>query len=277
MKKEKEKEEHNGLTPAQRKLPPKLQAAILKNKKGKKHMDADDADLENPEKADLDDDGELSSYEKKRGKAVEDAMKESKKNCGMYMDKDADNDLENPDKADLDDDGEISSYEKKRGKAIEKSMKKGKKCSCGCESAEDCTCGDKKENRWPGLSLPNFNEWMRWKNKINEAEGTVGGANQGIFGVTGDENHPYEPRRGPDVYYSSGHSDEQIQALYRKAKQALNDFQDYAQAMARKGDLSPMHALDALYDGLAKGPDGRSAHHAEGLGAFPRTGYTPRR
>jgi hypothetical protein len=31
--------------------------------------------LENPEKADLDDDGELSSYEKKRGKAIEKAMK----------------------------------------------------------------------------------------------------------------------------------------------------------------------------------------------------------
>jgi len=31
-------------------------------------------ELENPEKADLDDDGELSSYEKKRGKAIEKAM-----------------------------------------------------------------------------------------------------------------------------------------------------------------------------------------------------------
>lgn len=34
-----------------------------------------DEELENPEKADLDDDGELSAYEKKRGKAVEKAMK----------------------------------------------------------------------------------------------------------------------------------------------------------------------------------------------------------
>ncbi len=32
-------------------------------------------ELENPEKADLDKDGELSSYEKKRGKAIEKAMK----------------------------------------------------------------------------------------------------------------------------------------------------------------------------------------------------------
>ena len=32
-------------------------------------------ELENPEKADLDDDGKLSGYEKKRGKAIEKAMK----------------------------------------------------------------------------------------------------------------------------------------------------------------------------------------------------------
>ncbi len=275
MKKDKHKEESSGLTPAQRKLPPKLQAAILKNKKGQKHMDADDADLENPEQADLDDDGELSSYEKKRGKAIEDAMEESKKNCGMYMDKD--DDVENEDKADLDKDGKLSSYEKARGKAIEKSMKKGKKCSCGCDSAEDCTCGDKKESRWPGLSLPNFNEWMKWRTNLQEADDTsVGGANQGIFGVTGDEGHPYAPRRGPDVYYTGGHSDEQIQALFQKAKQALADIQDYAQAMAGKGDLAPMHALDAFYEGLAKGPKGLGAKHAAGLGAFPKTGYIPR-
>ena len=34
-----------------------------------------DDDLENPDKADLDDDGKLSGYEKKRGKAIEKAMK----------------------------------------------------------------------------------------------------------------------------------------------------------------------------------------------------------
>tara|TARA_Y100000592_G_scaffold19944_1_gene30598 strand:+ start:180 stop:605 length:426 start_codon:yes stop_codon:yes gene_type:complete len=34
-----------------------------------------DDELENPDKADLDDDGELSAYEKKRGKAIEKAMK----------------------------------------------------------------------------------------------------------------------------------------------------------------------------------------------------------
>lgn len=267
----KEKEEHNGLTPAQRKLPPKLQAEILKNKKGKKHVDADDADLENPEKADLDDDGELSSYEKKRGKAVEDAMKESKKNCGMYMDKDSDNDLENPDKADLDDDGKLSGYEKARGKAIQKAMKKEKKCSCGCESAKDCTCGDKKESRWPGLSLPNFNEWMRWKNEINEAEGTVGGADQGVFGVTGNPKYPYAPKRGPDLYYSGGHSEEQIAQLFEKARGALRDFQDYAQAMAMKGDLAPIKGLEAMYEALAT----EGGHHAEGLTAGSRKPYKP--
>tara|TARA_Y100001937_G_C6993168_1_gene273042 strand:+ start:52 stop:498 length:447 start_codon:yes stop_codon:yes gene_type:complete len=35
----------------------------------------EDDELENPEKADLDDDGKLSGYEKKRGKAIEKAMK----------------------------------------------------------------------------------------------------------------------------------------------------------------------------------------------------------
>ena len=40
------------------------------NRKDKK-----EDELENPEKADLDDDGELSGYEKKRGKAIEKAMK----------------------------------------------------------------------------------------------------------------------------------------------------------------------------------------------------------
>ena len=35
----------------------------------------EDDGLENPEKADLDDDGKLSGYEKKRGKAIEKAMK----------------------------------------------------------------------------------------------------------------------------------------------------------------------------------------------------------
>ena len=34
----------------------------------------EDDELENPEKADLDDDGKLSGYEKKRGKAIEKAM-----------------------------------------------------------------------------------------------------------------------------------------------------------------------------------------------------------
>ena len=170
MKKD-EKEESNGLTAGQKKLPPKLQAAILKSKgKKKKHTD-EDGDLDNPEKADLDHDGELSSYEKKRGKAIEKAMKgkhdidEGKKHCGMYMDKDEDGDLDNPEKADLDNDGKLSSYEKKRGKAIEKSMK-GEKCSCG-KKPEDCTCDheeeEKDENHWSGRSLPTFQEWLQWR------------------------------------------------------------------------------------------------------------------
>ena len=35
----------------------------------------DEEGLENPDKADLDDDGKLSKYEKKRGKAIEKSMK----------------------------------------------------------------------------------------------------------------------------------------------------------------------------------------------------------
>ena len=35
----------------------------------------DEDKLENPDKADLDDDGKLSKYEKRRGKAIEKAMK----------------------------------------------------------------------------------------------------------------------------------------------------------------------------------------------------------
>ena len=42
--------------------------------------------LKNPEKADLDNDGELSFYEKARGKAIEENMRESKQVGGMMMD-----------------------------------------------------------------------------------------------------------------------------------------------------------------------------------------------
>ena len=42
--------------------------------------------LKNPEKADLDNDGKLSSYEKARGKAIEENMRESKQVGGMMMD-----------------------------------------------------------------------------------------------------------------------------------------------------------------------------------------------
>ena len=42
--------------------------------------------LQNPEKADLDNDGKLSSYEEARGKAIEENMRESKQVGGMMMD-----------------------------------------------------------------------------------------------------------------------------------------------------------------------------------------------
>lgn len=87
-----DKKESNGLTPAQKKLPPKLQAAILKSKgKSKKHMDADDEgdNIKNKEKADLDNDGKLSSYEKARGEAIESSMKKEKGcSCGCDDPKD---------------------------------------------------------------------------------------------------------------------------------------------------------------------------------------------
>ena len=43
-------------------------------------------ELQNPEKADLDNDGKLSSYEEARGKAIEENMRESKQVGGMMMD-----------------------------------------------------------------------------------------------------------------------------------------------------------------------------------------------
>ena len=43
-------------------------------------------ELQNPEKADLDNDGELSSYEEARGKAIEENMREPKQVGGMMMD-----------------------------------------------------------------------------------------------------------------------------------------------------------------------------------------------
>ena len=46
----------------------------------------DGGKLQNPEKADLDNDGELSSYEEARGEAIEENMRESKQVGGMMMD-----------------------------------------------------------------------------------------------------------------------------------------------------------------------------------------------
>lgn len=77
------KKTNNKLTPAQEKLPQELKDAILNSKKNKKTKNKDDHnDHEiNKEKADLDGDGELSSYEKKRGKAIQKAIKEKDCDC----------------------------------------------------------------------------------------------------------------------------------------------------------------------------------------------------
>ena len=44
-----------------------------------KQKELEEAGLKNPEKADLDDDGELSGYEKARGAAIEKEMNEEEK------------------------------------------------------------------------------------------------------------------------------------------------------------------------------------------------------
>jgi hypothetical protein len=236
------KEKSEGLTDAQKKkLPPALLAAMSKKKSGKKHMDADDEGLDHPEKADLDKDGKLSSYEKKRAKAIEDAMDDdddddNKKKCGMYMDKDDEEEEEE------------------------------EECTCGCDDPKDCTCGDKKESRWTGSSLPTFNEWLKWRNNINEKE-------EGVFGVTGNPAYPYAARRGPDVSYNqsaANMNDDQVMEIFRKAKAGLDAFSAYAQMMAMRGDMAGMEARDAAYEALAKG------QHPEGFGAFKKTGYTGR-
>ena len=238
------KEKNNGLTAAQKRLPPALQAAIAKKNGGKKNKDTDDEDLKHPEKADLDEDGKLSRYEKKRAKAIEDAMDDdedededdNKKKCGMYMDKDDEEEEE-------------------------------EECTCGCDDPKDCTCGDKKESRWTGSSLPTFNEWLKWRNNINEV------GEEGVFGRTGNPAHPYAPKRGPDVYYNqsaANMSDDQVMEIFRKAKAGLDAFSAYAQVMAMRGDMAGMEARDAAYEALAQG------QHPEGFGAFKKTGYTGR-
>lgn len=48
----------------------------------KQFNESKDSDLKNPDKADLNKDGKLSEYEKKRGKAIEDAIEKDKKDKG---------------------------------------------------------------------------------------------------------------------------------------------------------------------------------------------------
>lgn len=56
---------------------------FINNKRNKKQ---DGGELQNPEKADLDNDGKLSSYEEARGEAIEENMREQKQVGGMMMD-----------------------------------------------------------------------------------------------------------------------------------------------------------------------------------------------
>jgi|LakMenE01Jun11ns_1017448.scaffolds.fasta_scaffold9442930_1 hypothetical protein len=64
-----EKDEKKGLSASQKKLPPALQAAIMKNK-GKKHMDADDV-----EARDIDKNGKIDGWEVGKANAMKKSMK----------------------------------------------------------------------------------------------------------------------------------------------------------------------------------------------------------
>ena len=61
-----------------------------------------DGGLLNPEKADLDNDGKLSSYEETRGKAIEENMRESKQVGGMMMDDQMADMMETKETSDMD-------------------------------------------------------------------------------------------------------------------------------------------------------------------------------
>ena len=62
-------------------LPNKFDISILPKKYRKQMQDG--GELQNPEKADLDNDGELSSYEKARGEAIEENMRDKKAIGGL--------------------------------------------------------------------------------------------------------------------------------------------------------------------------------------------------
>ena len=61
-----------------------MKKGMLDNDKNR--MNYADGELVNPEKADLDKNGEISSYEEARGKAIEKSMREQKQEGGMMMD-----------------------------------------------------------------------------------------------------------------------------------------------------------------------------------------------
>ena len=73
MKEEEELEEGGA---AQRKGDPRVRRQDPDRLREEEELEEE---LENPKKADLDKDGKLSGYEKKRGKAIEKAMKKDKK------------------------------------------------------------------------------------------------------------------------------------------------------------------------------------------------------
>jgi len=65
-------------------LPNKFDISILPKKYRKQMQDG--GELQNPKKADLDNDGKLSSYEEARGKAIEENMREAKQEGGTAID-----------------------------------------------------------------------------------------------------------------------------------------------------------------------------------------------
>ena len=223
------------LTKKQKKLPIALQKAILK-KANKKNMDKEE--LKNPEKADLDKDGKLSSYEIKRGKAIEKATKDCSCGCGDTV----------------------------------ATCKCDKNCSCK-KPGGSCHSESKKEEsfKWNGKEIPKFSEWAAWKNSLNEMD-FVRGGNEEVskYGPTGDPSYPYEPEHGPDPYFPATPNNEQINSLFEKARKSLGDVGEYCAAMAKAGDMVPMKALDIFYKTLSS----QQARHAAGLMAGKRTPRT---
>jgi hypothetical protein len=139
------KDEKTGLTPAQKKLPPALQAAILKKKGHKKHMDAEDV-----EARDIDDNGKIDGWEQGKANAIKKSLE--KKKDKKHMDAD---DVE---ARDIDKDGEIEGWEVGKANAIKKSLEK-KKGKTQDDQEDD------QQDESSCMRLPTFLEWVKMRER----------------------------------------------------------------------------------------------------------------